>query len=142
MLFQKGPRLSVDVIIPDSEGRVILINRGHRPFKGDWCLPGGMVDEGETVEQAAIREVREEIGVDVHIDRMLGVFSDPDRDPRGHFVSIALVARPTNVEPRITEEARGSMLTDKTIHVPMAFDHARILDAYWAGNGSRPTVIA
>ena len=72
----------------------MLIKRKNNPFKGFWALPGGFVEYGETVEQAAIREAREETGISVDLKNLVGVYSDPGRDPRGHTVSICFLAKP------------------------------------------------
>ncbi|MEO8587909.1 MAG: NUDIX hydrolase [Flavobacteriales bacterium] len=140
-MFEREPKLTVDVIIPDAWGHVILIARGHKPFEGKWCLPGGMVDEDETVEEAALREVREEIGIDVRIDRVFAIRSKPGRDPRGHYVSIVLIAHPTSAEPRTTEEATMIMHAAPDAVPEMAFDHEAILRDYQALGGGNTNVV-
>ncbi len=132
MLFQRHPRLTVDVIIPNMEGRVLLIARGHEPFQGMWCLPGGMVDLHETVEAAAMREVREEVGLAVSIVRVVAIRSSPHRDPRGHFVSIVLLAAPTEARPVRTKEATELYWSSHDLPDRMAFDHADILRDHWS----------
>ncbi len=92
MAFPKTPALSTDCAIFDGKGRVLLIRRGNPPFKGEHALPGGFVEIGETVEDACRREVLEEVGIEVGELRLIGVYSDPDRDPRGHAVSVAFLA--------------------------------------------------
>jgi ADP-ribose pyrophosphatase YjhB (NUDIX family) len=84
------PLIAVDVII-EIDGRIVLIERKNYP--PGWAIPGGFVDVGESVEAAAIREMREETGLDVELTDLLGVYSRPDRDPRGHTVSIVYVGR-------------------------------------------------
>ena len=89
----RTPEVAVDLVIEleDRPGRpVVLIRRGHPP--PGHALPGGFVDIGETVEQAAVREAREETGLEVTLGELLGVYSDPARDPRGHTVTIVYVA--------------------------------------------------
>ncbi len=131
-IFSKPqPRLTVDVIIPNLEGKVLLLSRGHRPFKRFWCLPGGMVEYGETIERAAIREVQEEVGLQIMIDRLIGVFSRPERDPRGHYVSVAVAAYPVDAKPQISPEALAFLNVGAESHIEMAFDHVSILAAYW-----------
>ena len=85
----KTPLLTTDCVVCDTEGRVLLIPRRNEPFKGEYALPGGFVDIGETVEAACRREVLEETGLAVAELRLVGVYSDPGRDPRGHTVSVA-----------------------------------------------------
>ena len=131
-IFSKPkPVLTVDVIIPDPEGKVLVLSRGHKPFKSFWCLPGGILEYGESVEHAAIREVRKEMGLEVMIVGLLGVFSRPGRDPRGHYISVAVVAHPTDIAPLITDEALAFLHLQPGSKVDMAFDHASILDSYW-----------
>jgi 8-oxo-dGTP diphosphatase len=110
---------------------VLLIARGHEPFQGQWCLPGGMVDLHETVEAAAMREVREEVGLAVSIVRVVSIRSSPQRDPRGHFVSIVLLAAPTDARPQRTKEATALCWTSHELPGRMAFDHAEILRDHW-----------
>jgi 8-oxo-dGTP diphosphatase len=115
----------VDVIIP-SEGRVVLIRRGSDPYEGQWALPGGFVEVGETVEQAAVREAAEETGLAVELARLVGVYSDHGRDPRGHNVSVAFLARVLSGElSAATDAAEASLLDPDT--VDLAFDHSRII---------------
>ena len=132
------PTLTVDVVIPDGQGKVLLIRRGHAPYEGMWCFPGGMVDPGETVADAAVREVREETGLEVELDHVLGIYSALGRDPRGHYISITFVARPTDAEPRITEEATAWTRMAPSDGPEMAFDHAHILSDF-AKHAARTT---
>jgi 8-oxo-dGTP diphosphatase len=129
------PLLTVDVVIehPSGDGRVLLIERRNEP--AGWALPGGFVDVGETVEQAAIREAREETGLDVELRHLLGVYSDPARDPRGHTVSVVFVARADGT-PAASDDAKDVQWADPG-HPPgrLAFDHGQILSDYQAGIG-------
>ena len=88
----RTPLLTVDGVVVE-DGAVLLIRRGHPPFVGQYALPGGFVDVGETVEAAVVREVREETGLDTAITRLLGVYSDPAARPRGHTVSVTYLLR-------------------------------------------------
>ena len=128
MAGPETPKLMVDVVIPSEDGRVVLIRRGSEPFEDQWALPGGFVEVGETVEEAAAREAEEETGLEVEILRLVGVYSDPDRDPRGHNVSCAFLARPT---PESGGLAAATDATEAEFRDPstveLAFDHDRIV---------------
>lgn len=117
--------LTVDAVITDARGRVLVTERGTGPFCGSWVLPGGYVDPGETVEQACIREVREELGLAVKLTGLVGIYSEPGRDPRGSVVSIAYRAEVIGGTLTVTAEARAHRWLEP--EVPMGFDHARIL---------------
>lgn len=128
----RTPEVAVDLVIEmtDRPGRpVVLIRRGHPP--PGHALPGGFVDIGETVEHAAKREAREETGLDVCLGELLGVYSDPARDPRGHTVTIVYVATASG-EPVAGDDAAGILVTDPEAAPPLAFDHGRILGDYLA----------
>lgn len=127
--MDRGPRLTVDSLTLDPNGRVLLIRRGRPPFEGRWALPGGFVEIGETVEEACIRETREETGVDVEIESILGVFSRPDRDPRGHTVSIVFRCRPVGGSAAGGDDAAEARWfgPEEAKALPLAFDHAEIV---------------
>src|SRR5680860_463761 len=111
MALPETPALTVDCVIYDGQGRVLLIRRKNEPFKGAFALPGGFVDIGETVEAGCRREVREETGLEVSDLRLIGVYSDPARDPRGHTVSAAFLARlPAAVSPTAGDDAASACL--------------------------------
>jgi len=125
---QNSPILAVDGVIRLAEKGVVLIRRRYPPFQGFWALPGGTVEIGETVEEALVREVKEETGLAVEPKRLIGVFSDPSRDPRGHVISIAFHARVLSGALSADDDA----LEVKTfLEFPklLAFDHQQILDA-------------
>jgi len=127
------PRLTADVIIElaDRPGRpIVLIERRYPP--PGWAIPGGFVDFGEPVETAAVREAREETALEVSLIVLLGVYSDPVRDPRGHTASVVYVAEARGV-PRAQDDARAvSMFSPDQLPANLAFDHARILADYLA----------
>jgi len=125
------PLLAVDVVIEmsDRPGRpILLIERRNPPY--GWALPGGFVDLGERVEQAALREALEEISLPVRLKALLGCYSDPARDPRGHTVSLVYVAEASG-EPRAADDAANvqCFLPDQ-LPSKLAFDHALILADY------------
>jgi 8-oxo-dGTP diphosphatase len=129
MGLPKTPALTVDCVIYDPEGRVLLIRRKNEPFKGAFALPGGFVDIGETVEAACRREMREETGLEVGDLGLVGVYSDPGRDPRGHTVSVVFLAKlPAAGAPTAGDDAEtAEWVADWRAH-QLAFDHAQILE--------------
>ena len=128
-----SPRLAVDIVIQYPDGRIVLVNRGVEPFKGLWAIPGGGVEAGETVEQAAVRETKEETGLDVELRDIVGVYSDPERDPRGPTVSVVYRAVPTGGEMKADTDAADVTVTDDVFGFPLAFDHEKILRDALAG---------
>ena len=125
------PALAVDVIIElvDRPGRpIVLIERRNPPY--GWAIPGGFVDIGERLEQAVLREAREETNLHVRLKTLLGCYSDPARDPRGHTVTPVYVGEAAG-EPRAMDDAKNFTVCDPW-HPPqpLAFDHALILADY------------
>jgi 8-oxo-dGTP diphosphatase len=120
------PKLMVDVVVPSEEGHILLIRRGSDPYEGYWALPGGFVEVRETLEAAAVRETEEETGLEVEIVHLIGVYSDPNRDPRGHNVSVAYLARAQNGEPLGASDAAEASFMDPST-VELAFDHEKII---------------
>ena len=125
MAGPETPKLMVDVVIPSERG-VVLIRRGGEPFEGQWALPGGFVEVGETVEAAAVREAAEETGLAVELAGLVGVYSDPDRDPRGHNVSVAFLARVAGGDLIAATDASEVAVLDPD-SIELAFDHRRIV---------------
>jgi 8-oxo-dGTP diphosphatase len=128
--FPSTPALVTDCVAFDSQQRVLLVRRKNDPFAGCYALPGGFVNIGETVEAACRREVQEETGlaIDERGLRLVGTYSDPDRDPRGHSVSIAytiLIDRPTT--PRAGSDAQAAEWVADWKTKKLAFNHAEIL---------------
>ena len=122
----KTPMLAVDIIIKAKEG-VVLVKRKNEPFKGKWALPGGFVEYGERVEDAAVREAAEETGLEVKLKRLVGVYSEPGRDPRGHVVSICYLAEPVGGRLRAASDATRVKVFKRVPWKNLAFDHAKIL---------------
>ena len=119
---------TVDIIIELPDDRIVLIKRRNPPY--GWALPGGFVDYGESLEQAAVREAREETGLEITLIRQMHTYSDPDRDPRSHTVSTVYIASATG-EPAAGDDAADLNVFSKN-HIPadLAFDHNRILRDY------------
>jgi 8-oxo-dGTP diphosphatase len=126
MAGPETPKLMVDTVVPSEEGEVLLIRRASDPYEGQWALPGGFVEVGETLEDAAARETEEETGLSVEIVRLVGVYSDPDRDPRGHNVSCAYLASVREGEPEAASDAAEVAFLDPST-VDLAFDHEKII---------------
>lgn len=129
MTKPETPMLTVDIII-EVEGGIVLIERKNEPF--GWALPGGCVDIGETCINAAIREAEEETGLKIENVVRLGMYDDPDRDPRGHAVSIAYSATAKGL-PVAGSDAKKVIVrnpyelkTDKNL----CFDHGQIIEEY------------
>ncbi len=124
------PLVAVDTVIELAdrpERPIVLIQRKNPPY--GWALPGGFVEVGETLEQAAVREAEEETALKVRLKGLLGCYSDPRRDPRGHTVSAVFVGEAAG-EPKARSDAQGIGLFDPHHPPPLAFDHARILEDY------------
>lgn len=133
MPFPICPLLTVDSVI-FIHHRIVLIRRKNPPFQGKWALPGGFVEVGETVENAAVRETLEETGLKVQLLSLLGVYSDPVRDPRGHTVSVVYIAKPLGGELRGADDAAEARLFSPDELPELAFDHGVIIrDAMEAG---------
>ena len=131
------PLLAVDTLIRlnGDPNRIVLIERRNPPH--GWALPGGFVDVGETLEAAAVREAREETRLDVRLVALLGCYSDPARDTRGHTVSAVFIAD-ADGEPQAADDARNARCVDpRDPGVTLAFDHTRILADYlhWLKTG-------
>jgi 8-oxo-dGTP diphosphatase len=121
------PPIAADVIA-EIGTKIVLIER--RNFPHGWAIPGGFVEVGERVEDAAVREAREETSLEVELHVLLGVYSRPDRDPRGHTISIVYVGRARG-EPRADDDAKGiGLFAPDALPAPLAFDHAEILADY------------
>jgi 8-oxo-dGTP diphosphatase len=123
---RKSPLLAVDIVIRRKDRSVVLIKRLNPPFKDHFAIPGGFVEYGETVEQAAKREAEEETGLKVANLRLVGVYSDPARDPRGHVISIAFLANELGGVLKASTDAKEVRAFEK-IPDKLAFDHLRIL---------------
>ncbi|MBR9979775.1 MAG: NUDIX hydrolase [Desulfatitalea sp.] len=124
----RNPLLTVDIII-ECNGGIVLIERKNPPH--GWALPGGFVDYGETLEQAAIREAEEETSLVVTLVEQMHTYSDPRRDPRHHTVSTVFIATASGV-PRGADDAKtASVFTQANLPEPLAFDHTIILRDYF-----------
>ena len=129
MPYPPTPALTVDAVIADPADGVVLIRRRNPPFAGAWALPGGFVDVGEKCEDGCRREAAEETGLAVEIVACVGVFSAPDRDPRGHTVSVAYLCRAVGGVLHGGDDAADARWFADLAGVTLAFDHAEVLAA-------------
>ncbi len=126
----RNPIPTVDVII-ELEGGIVLINRKNPPY--GWAIPGGFVDYGESLEDAARREAKEETGLEVELLRQFHTYSEPGRDPRQHTISTVYIARAKG-RPLASDDAKeAGIFTRDNLPSPIAFDHRGILNDYFEG---------
>ena len=125
----KKPSLTVDGII-SKDNKILLIKRGNEPFKDKWALPGGFVEYGEKTEDAAIREIYEETGFKTDIKNLLGVYSDPNRDPRGHTVSVVYLLKIIGGKLKSGDDACDAEFYAINDLPDLSFDHNKIISDY------------
>ncbi|CAK8711987.1 MAG: 8-oxo-dGTP diphosphatase [Candidatus Electronema aureum] len=124
----RNPLPTVDIIIELEQG-IVLIERKNPP--AGWALPGGFVDYGESYEQAAMREAKEETGLDVTLTRQFHTYSNPNRDQRQHTASTVFIAK-ADGQPQGLDDALQAQVFRRDTLPPLAFDHAQILDDYFS----------
>jgi ADP-ribose pyrophosphatase YjhB (NUDIX family) len=137
MMPHEGPRPTVDVII-EVDGGIVLVRRRNPPH--GWAIPGGFVDAGESAESAARREMQEETSLAVELTELLGVYSDPRRDPRGPTISTVYVGRAAGTPRADDDAAEIGVFDEGRLPGPLVFDHAHILADYFRfrRSGERP----
>ena len=128
-LGMRTPLVAADGLIVIDD-KLVLIRRKFYPFEGKLALPGGMVEYDERVEDAVCREMKEETGLDVEIIKLLGVYSEPGRDPRGHVISAAYVLKRVGGELRSGDDAKAIELVDIDEIPDLAFDHNEIIEDF------------
>lgn len=131
----RNPLLTVDIII-ECQGGIVLIERKNPPH--GWALPGGFVDYGETLEQAARREAMEETSLDVTLIEQMHTYSDPSRDPRHHTVSTVFIATATGAPRGADDARRAAIFQAHALPSPVVFDHGEILSDYFDYRTGRP----
>jgi ADP-ribose pyrophosphatase YjhB (NUDIX family) len=129
----KNPSPTVDIIIEieteDGRKGIILIKRKYPPY--GWALPGGFVDYGESLEQAAVREAKEETSLDIQLQCQMHTYSDPKRDPRKHTISTVFIAQAKG-KPVAQDDAQEiGVFSEDELNFPLAFDHEKILTDYF-----------
>lgn len=141
---RRNPVPTIDLIVRKRD-QILLEQRAKPPFKGWYCFPGGHVEYGETVEAAAVRELEEETSIHAELKSILGVYSDPKRDPRGQRITTVFVANWLQGEPKGADDAKTAKWFRRKeifeLKLPLAFDHSLILQDYlaWAtkNNGNK-----
>lgn len=136
-MSQRNPFPTVDCVILLPDQRIVLVERKKPPH--GWALPGGFVDAGESLAEAAVREAREETGLEVRLEEQFFTYGDPDRDPRMHTISTVFIARAEG-DPVGGDDARQARAFDWDELPPLAFDHGRILEDVrrYLSTGVRP----
>lgn len=124
----RNPFPTVDIIIRDDRDRVVLIERRNEP--AGWALPGGFVDYGETLENAAMREAREETGLELVELRQFHAYSAPTRDPRQHNISVVFTAHGIGSLHAGDDAKDARWYSLDALPSPLCFDHAKILGDY------------
>jgi 8-oxo-dGTP diphosphatase len=125
---RSGPAPTVDAIIELPDARIVLVRRKYPP--PGWALPGGFVESGETLEEAAVREAREETGLDITLVEQFFTYSDPRRDARRHTVSTVYIARAEGEPYGADDAAEARPFAVDALPQPLAFDHGEILADY------------
>ena len=133
----RNPCVTVDAII-EMEGGIVLIQRGKEPYKGMWALPGGHLDYGESLEKAAARETMEETGLEIYEMHQVHAYSEPGRDPRGHYISMVFAAR-VKGELKAGDDAKKAEVFPLNALPLLAFDHAGMIMDYleWKASQKR-----
>ncbi|MBN1274558.1 MAG: NUDIX hydrolase [Candidatus Aminicenantes bacterium] len=129
----RNPVPTVDIIIEmakeDGQQGIVLIERKNPPH--GWALPGGFVDYGESLEEAATREAKEETSLDIHLKRQFFTYSAPDRDPRQHTISTVYIASAEGCPKAQDDAVKIGIFTQREIDFPLAFDHEKIVKDYF-----------
>ncbi|MDH3976061.1 MAG: NUDIX hydrolase [Deltaproteobacteria bacterium] len=125
----RNPIPTVDIIIELQTGYIVLIKRKNPPF--GWAIPGGFVDYGESLEDAAVREAKEETSLDVELVRQMHTYSDPSRDPRQHTISTAFIGKATGKPAARDDALEVGLFKESSLPGDIAFDHRKILEDYF-----------
>lgn len=125
-LIIRKPYVAVDLVLLRKDGSFVFVKRAFEPYQGYWALPGGLAEYGKSLEESAVREAKEETGLDVEIIRSLDVFSKPERDPRGHVISVCFLAKEKGGEFRAGSDA-AEVKAFQEAPENLAFDHEGLL---------------
>jgi len=121
------PWIAADCVVFDSHERLLLIRRKNPPYQGQYALPGGFMELGETTEAAALRELKEETGIEARDPELIGVYSDPQRDTRHHCVSAAYLVFVHEAVPNAGDDAAAAEFVADWANLTLAFDHNKIV---------------
>ena len=125
----QNPIPTVDIIIEIESKEIVLIKRKNPPY--GWAIPGGFVDYGESLEEAAVREAKEETNLDVKIIRQFHTYSDPKRDPRHHSISTVYIAKGKGIPQAKDDALEIGIFNESNLPDEIAFDHRSILSDYF-----------
>lgn len=126
----RNPFPTVDIILELENKGIVLIKRKNPPY--GWAIPGGFVDYGETLEEAAVREALEETSLKVELVRQFHIYSDPDRDPRQHTISTVFIGRAEGIPVAADDAKEVGIYTKDSLPAELAFDHRKILSDYFS----------
>ncbi|MHA1379930.1 MAG: NUDIX domain-containing protein [Candidatus Helarchaeota archaeon] len=131
--MKKYPQITVDALILLDKDSIILIKRKNPPFKDHWAIPGGFVELGETLEIAVMREAKEETGLDIEPIKIFNIYSDPNRDPRGHTITAAFFCKKIGGNMKADSDAKDIKVFNKESikNIKLAFDHDKILTDFF-----------
>lgn len=122
--------MTADIIIEYEDGDIVLAKRKYNPYKDSWALPGGKMEKNELIETTAIREAKEETGLDIELTGLIGVYSDPYRDPRGRYISVVFVAKIMGGKLLAGSDALECIKISVMDLPELAFDHKIIVEDY------------
>lgn len=125
----RNPVPTVDIIIELEEKGIVLIKRKNPPY--GWAIPGGFLDYGESMEEAAVREAKEEVSLDIELLEQLHTYSDPSRDERHHTITTVFIAKAVGMPIAADDAIETGIFNERTLPKPLAFDHDKILKDYF-----------
>ena len=131
----RNPVPTVDILIQLDPGAVVLIKRKNPPY--GWAIPGGFVDYGESLEEAAVREAKEETNLDVKLISQFHTYSAPDRDPRHHTITTVYTAKATGIPQALDDALEIGVFGPSNLPEEIAFDHRQILEEYFRGHSKK-----
>jgi len=125
-MTSQSPKITVDGVL-FKDDKILLVQRKYPPFQGMWALPGGFVEYGETTENAVVREIKEETGLETTIQSLLGVYSNPNRDPRGHTISVVYILEKSKGMVTGGDDAAKARFHRINMLPELSFDHDTIV---------------